>query len=149
VNPDLLDFVTIPLTTVMDNAQLEANCAGIEQVTLLGYPYGLFDDVNYLPLARRGSTAMPPWVDWKGKAEFLVDIAGFQGNSGGPLLLFNHGNYTSKSGTVMGGKSRLALLGVFSAVYNSAEIPLSLGLCIKGTVIRDMVHALTHDRATS
>lgn len=140
VHLNTLDVVMLPLTCVPSLAELEANCKGIEQVTLIGYPYGIYDDVNYLPVARRGTTAMPPWVDWKGKPELLVDIAGHRGNSGGPLLIFDYGNYTDRAGTLVGGKGRIFLLGVFSSVYDQdGTFPLNLGVCIRGTLIRDMI----------
>ncbi|MFZ6177465.1 S1 family peptidase [Nannocystis pusilla] len=142
LNADMLDFASFSFNDVLDNVQLEQQCAGIESVTLIGYPYGFYDEVNYLPVARRGTTAVPLWVDWRGRAEFLIDIAGFRGNSGGPVLLFDRGNYTDKHGTFMAGRTRLHLLGIFSEVYQAGATALNLGQCIKAFAVRDMITQL-------
>ena len=56
---------------------------------MLGCPSGLFDEVNNLPIARRGITATPlPTYSYNGKAEFLVDIACFPGSSGSPIFTY-------------------------------------------------------------
>ncbi len=61
----------------------------IEEVLMLGCPNGLFDEVNNLPIARRGITATPlPTYSYNGKAEFLVDMACFPGSSGSPIFIY-------------------------------------------------------------
>src|SRR5690606_27633581 len=55
-------------------------------VTMVGYPTGLWDDVNNYPLLRKGSVATHPHIDFKGKKEFLIDIPLYPGSSGSPVL---------------------------------------------------------------
>jgi hypothetical protein len=61
-------------------------------VIMIGYPKGLWDEVNNLPLLRRGMTASHPGVDFNGRPEAVIDIACFAGSSGSPVLL-NDYNY--------------------------------------------------------
>lgn len=88
----------------------------IEEVTFVGYPNGLFDQKNLLPIARRGRTATPVCVDYCGDPTFLIDASVFPGSSGSPVLLSDSGTYTNRSGAVVVGR-RMILLGVLGAVH--------------------------------
>ncbi|MBK6364880.1 MAG: trypsin-like peptidase domain-containing protein [Saprospiraceae bacterium] len=59
----------------------------LEEVIMIGYPNGLIDNKNNIPIIRTGVTATPPKLDYNGKKEFLVDIAAFPGSSGSPLII--------------------------------------------------------------
>jgi hypothetical protein len=65
----------------------------IEQVLTVGFPGQLWDDVHNLPVFHRGYTATAPYISFKGKDEFLIDIATWPGASGSPVMLFNQGSY--------------------------------------------------------
>jgi len=84
---------------------------GLERIVMVGYPNGLWDEVNNLPIFRRGVLASNYKTDWNGKKEFLIDAACFLGSSGSPVLLFDLGSYLSRKGNFMGA-SRIKLLGV-------------------------------------
>jgi hypothetical protein len=62
----------------------------IEDVIMIGYPNGLFDHVNSLPIVRKGITATPVWADYQGREEFMVDMACFPGSSGSPVFAHTH-----------------------------------------------------------
>jgi hypothetical protein len=87
----------------------------IEEITMIGYPNGLWDIKNNMPVFRRGATATHPARDWNGNPEFMIDAACFPGSSGSPVLLFNVGGYTNKKGQTMLGGARLKLLGILYA----------------------------------
>lgn len=89
----------------------------MEEVTVIGYPNGLWDHVNNLPIVRKGITATPPAVHYQGKSQFLIDAAIFPGSSGSPVFLANLGGYTDKRGNTHLGTSRIHLLGVVFAVH--------------------------------
>lgn len=59
----------------------------LEDVVMIGYPIGLSDYVNNTPIARTGTTASQPKLDYLGTKEFLIDIAAFPGSSGSPVFL--------------------------------------------------------------
>lgn len=88
----------------------------LEEVIFIGYPSGIWDRKNLLPVARKGITATPLSVDFDGEKKFLVDAAVFPGSSGSPVFLYNAGTYFEKSGTIRAG-TRIIFLGIISEVY--------------------------------
>ncbi|MGA4641284.1 S1 family peptidase [Stutzerimonas stutzeri] len=83
----------------------------LDSVVMIGYPNGLWDEVNNGAIARRGTLASNPGKEFKGKPDFVVDMACFPGSSGSPIFLLDNGSYSDRSGnTILGG--RCALLGV-------------------------------------
>jgi V8-like Glu-specific endopeptidase len=88
----------------------------IEEVVMIGYPIGLWDKFNNLPIIRRGITASHPAINFQGRSEGVIDIAVFPGSSGSPVLLLNEsGVYLDKNkGSVITG-SRAVFLGVLYA----------------------------------
>lgn len=91
----------------------------IEDLTFVGYPNGLFDASNGLPIARRGLAASPLEVDYEGKPIFLVDAAVYPGSSGSPIFVLETGGYASRDGSLIVG-GRLIWLGVIAATYERA-----------------------------
>ncbi|MDP3089945.1 MAG: serine protease [Nitrospira sp.] len=102
-----LDKDLIPKTSDMDDM------LGLETIVMVGYPNGLWDKVNNLPIFRQGVLASDYKYDWNGKKEFLIDAACFPGSSGSPVLLFEIGSYQTRNALVMG--SRIKLLGILYA----------------------------------
>lgn len=88
----------------------------VEDVVFVGYPNGLFDSANLLPVLRRGTTATPIGVDYQGNPAFLIDASVFPGSSGSPVFIFNRGTWCDRKGTVTIG-SRLICLGILAAVH--------------------------------
>ena len=86
-----------------------------EDVVFPGFPDGLFDSTNFLPITRRGVTATPVSADFEGCPAFLIDASAFPGSSGSPVLIVNQGAYYARTGTAIG--RRGMLLGVLSASY--------------------------------
>ena len=52
--------------------------------TLLGYPYGFYDQKHFLPVWKTGHVASEPSVDFEGRPVFLVDVSAFPGDVGIP-----------------------------------------------------------------
>jgi len=98
----------------MLTASSEADLTAVEDILMVGYPNGIWDETNNLPIMRRGVTATHPAKDYEGRSEFMIDAACFPGSSGSPVMLYSSGGYMNKSGgAVLGG--RLNLLGVLYA----------------------------------
>lgn len=57
-----------------------------EDVIVVGYPNGLWDDLNNYPIFRKGTLATGPATNYKGQKEFLIDCAIYPGSSGSPVL---------------------------------------------------------------
>lgn len=90
--------------------------SAIEDVTMVGYPIGLWDEKNNFPIFRRGNTAAHPAIDFNKNGIGLVDMACFPGSSGSPIFIINESGYHDKKGTVVFGRSRVILLGIQFAV---------------------------------
>lgn len=140
-----------------DSAQRE-DLKSIEDIWMIGYPNGLWDFQNNMPIVRKGITATTPYLDYNGKKEFLIDVAAFGGSSGSPVFFYrdiytDKKTYQAKIGT------KLYLLGILYAgpLYtvdgkiiktNSTDsllktsqiisnIPMNLGYVIKASKILD------------
>ncbi len=105
-------FITLEKELIPTEDDLK-DMLGLESILMVGYPNGLWDKSNNLPIFRRGVMASDYKRDWNGKKEFLIDAACFPGSSGSPVLLFEIGNYQTRNALVMG--SRIKLLGVLYA----------------------------------
>jgi hypothetical protein len=105
-----------PLSTemIMD-ANNRKSLSTMEEIVMIGYPSGIWDSVNNLPVIRRGITATHPAINWNGKTEFLTDIASFPGSSGSPVLLANLNGYSDARGNTFLGAKRISLLGIHYA----------------------------------
>lgn len=105
----------IPLdSSLIPNIEEIKEMTAIEEVIMIGYPNGIWDSVNNMPIVRRGVTSTHLNFDYNGKKEFMIDAACFPGSSGSPVFLFNFGNYATKSGDLVVG-TRIKLLGVLYA----------------------------------
>ena len=60
----------------------------ITNVAMIGYPIGLWDENNNLPIIRQGTTATHPAIDFDGRPEVVVDMACFPGSSGSPVVFY-------------------------------------------------------------
>ncbi len=121
--------------------------------TLLGYPYGFYDESHFLPVWKTGHVASEPSVDFNNLPTFLVDVSAFPGMSGSPVLAVANGIYESEDGTMRSGRV-LKLLGIFSAMpvvrerkptevnglpeTQTTEINLQLGYVWKAALIADL-----------
>lgn len=86
-----------------------------DDVLMVGYPNGLFDQHNNLPIVRRGITATSPALDFNGKSEFVIDCACFPGSSGSPIFLHQPMGHRTKEGGIVVGGGRTILIGVLYA----------------------------------
>jgi V8-like Glu-specific endopeptidase len=150
----IVDFLPIGEKQIPSEKELSDDGA-FQEVKFIGYPIGIWDEKNNLPVIRRGMTATDPAVDYNGRKEFLIDAAVFPGSSGSPVFIANEGANISPQG-VFGGV-RFQFLGILYAVseYNSdgkvdvvtiptafdikvrTGIPANLGIVIKSDRLND------------
>jgi len=137
--------------------QLEEQLTFLENVIVVGFPQGLWDTQNNLPLFRRGITASPCMMDYEQEPNFLIDCAIYPGSSGSPVFLYNHPTYVANNQIQFG--TQLAFLGVVARtiVFNAAgqpveqavptavdgavvsRIPSSLGIVVKAREVRQLL----------
>lgn len=87
----------------------------VEEILMIGYPNGLWDSVNNMPIVRKGITATDIKFDYEDRKEFMIDAACFPGSSGSPVLICNTGSYQDKHGIIKIVGSRVLLLGILYA----------------------------------
>jgi len=85
----------------------------VEEVLMFGYPSGLWDETNNLPIVRRGITSTPPAINYSGKSEMVIDIAAFPGSSGSPIAIAQESSIDKRGNLSL--KQRIILLGVLYA----------------------------------
>jgi hypothetical protein len=91
----------------------EGELDAIEEVVFIGYPLGIYDAANLLPVARRGIIVSPISVDYEGMPVFLIDASVFPGSSGSPVYLIGLG----RRGVLVTAPSPVICLGVLAAVH--------------------------------
>ena len=129
----------------------------LEEVLFVGYPSGVWDQVNLMPILRRGTTATPIALDFEGRPEFLIDAAVYPGSSGSPVFIYQPDPLRPTQG--MGRKFLFA--GVVAAVFFREEanhlvpvpVPanntsmvmgsemIDLGLVIKAQAVIEVIEA--------
>ncbi len=148
-------FITMDKSLLPTNEDYDS-IFGMDDITMIGYPNGIWDEANNFPVFRKGITATNPKYDWNGKKEFLIDCACFPGSSGSPVLLVNIGGYFTRSGMNLG-SNRVKLLGIlYAGPQHTAtgeieivdvpitqrpiaisRIPNNLGIVIKSELLKD------------
>ncbi|QWS49414.1 serine protease [Bacillus sp. JNUCC-24] len=126
-----------------------------EDILVVGYPNGIWDEFNNLPILRDGITATHYMYDYNGHKKFLIDASIFPGSSGSPVYIYNQ-NFIDNKGNTSIGTERLLFIGIVYAVYNhtasgkieiqsptnqglsvSTRVPINLGLVIKSEKMLD------------
>ncbi len=157
-------FITLNDSILPTEGDL-ADLSALEDILMIGYPNGIWDSTNNLPILRRGITATHPNIDYEGRKEFLIDAACFPGSSGSPVFLYSATARTHRNGTMTMGGPNIKLLGLLYAgpQYTAtgdikivtvpthqrpiafSKIPINLGVVIKAERLREMdAHLKTH-----
>ncbi len=153
-------FINVADTSWITRSEIEGLVA-VEQVLMVGYPDSLWDRVNNFPIVRTGISATPPYADFEGRSDFMIDCACFPGSSGSPVFLASTSGYATKEGTItLGG--RLKLLGILhsgpiaivegqisrlepprlSDLVPPSNALMGLGICVKAYELESFVEGL-------
>ena len=93
------------------NREQAGKLNAIQPVIFLGYPNGLSDETNLLPIARRGITASPYVVDFDGMPVCVINADVAPGSSGSPVVVLDQeANLTPTGVKAAGGVHFLGLL---------------------------------------
>jgi hypothetical protein len=98
----------------------------IEEVLMVGYPTGLWDEAYNLPLIRKGITATPPAIDFNNRQEFVVDMACLPGSSGSPVIRLSRDGDDPPGGYLLGVLTLVPCMmhkeGSFSQLRRAGEL---------------------------
>jgi hypothetical protein len=132
--------------TNMPTSDFERTGGATDDVYMIGYPIGLIDDHNNVPIIRKGIVSTPYSQKYKGKDDFLIDISCFPGSSGSPIItlverdgfeyitllgVLHSGHMHSTEGELIPGPVPTHRSNVWTT------IPVNLGICVKACKIRD------------
>lgn len=130
----------------------------IEDVIMIGYPNGIWDEANNTPIIRKGITATPAYYNYENKPELVIDIASFPGSSGSPVFVYNDFYYTGKDEKILYDGGRLLFLGILHSgflqdlegkieaktiptsekrVSVRSKLPINLGIIVKSEKLMD------------
>lgn len=90
------------------------------EVTLVGYPYGFYDQKNALPIWKTGNLASEPKVDFNDKPLNPVDVSAFSGMSGAPVFAVSYGMYETEEETTTPGNVR-QFIGIYASMQMIEE----------------------------
>jgi len=130
----------------------------LQNIVFIGYPDGIWDTTNFLPIIRSGITATPCYIDFKGRKEFVIDASVFPGSSGSPVFIYYPGSYYDKLGNLYEG-TRLFYIGILSRGFqrnekgmlseeniptSSEKVPyvkqmIGLGIVIKAVAVQETI----------
>lgn len=176
-DPDV-DLAAIPLAPILrettqsgreiynvllneENFPSEDNASNLKistNVIMIGYPNGLMDDYNNLPISRRGFLATEYIQDYQGKSDFVVDIAAFGGSSGSPVFSISDQIVADQNGNpVFLREPIISLIGVLRAgpimkeygeiisveeptnfLVSETNTMINLGICLKYSRIKEL-----------
>lgn len=127
-------------------------------ILMVGFPNGLIDEANNLPLTRKGILSTPYTADYNGKPNFVVDIAAFGGSSGSPVFAHYDGSVPTEKGATMLGGQAIYFLGVLHSgptvsafgdvitkpipmaeQISHTSLMMHLGYCVRAVLIEDLV----------
>lgn len=114
-----LHYATLTPGDIPTREELFRDFSRIEDITVVGYPDGIWDTFNNIPITRRRITATPLQVDFENTPRFLIDAAIYGGSSGSPVYVFNQGSFTMPGRGLFAG-NRIKLVGVVYAVAQHA-----------------------------
>jgi hypothetical protein len=123
----------------------------VEEIVMIGYPSGWWDETNNYPILRKGVTASHPGIDFNGKPEIAIDMACFPGSSGSPVLI-PYSMARAKPVAFFDASRPVAFLGVLAAgpmfpiagevcdgssapLPTRTTIPMNLGFVVKAHAV--------------
>jgi hypothetical protein len=141
---DGLFYTSIDVLSIPSDLEL-SHYPALMPVVMIGYPTGLWDSQNNLPLYRMGSTASHPAINFDGRSEVVVDMACFPGSSGSPVMFHDphyFGSATRFLGVLYAGPTTTiegeVVLSRIPTGRTRSEAMMHLGYLIKGQRVREL-----------
>jgi hypothetical protein len=115
------------------------------EIIFVGYPFGLYDQKNNLPILRAGRIASHPRADFDGKPEYIIDAQVFPGSSGSPVFVALGGEFKF-AGVV--GKTHFQdeqLGTVPAALAQTYRQYVGLGVVYKPEAVTDLLKSMARE----
>lgn len=121
-----------------DNISEEYQLSSFANVLIIGCPLGFSDDINNLPIYRKGMIASSYPVDFEKYPYFLIDANLHEGTSGSPVLSSPNNMLINSKGQGLHSNKSI-LLGVHSAEHIVENEPLGLNVVWYLRIIIDII----------
>ncbi|RLG75606.1 MAG: hypothetical protein DRO14_04395 [Thermoprotei archaeon] len=95
-----------------------------DDLIVLGYPLGFYDEHHNLPIARRAALSSPFGVRFRGYPFFLVDAKLHVGTSGAPVFTKPTTAIVRKEKVEISSRPVTFFIGVHSAIYPNLELSI-------------------------
>ncbi len=92
-----MEIVTISKDFIITDSEIE-DLAPLDELVMVGYPAGLYNERYNLPIFRKGYIASNPAVDFNIQDIGIVDMPCFPGSSGSPIFTYSNSFHISKNG---------------------------------------------------
>ena len=93
--------------------------SSLEDIIMTGYPNGIYDEINNMPISRKGLTATDVKLSYQGRKEFLVDVPIFPGSSGSPIFIYSRGTFVDSNNEIVFG-NKLYLIGInYAGIFDN------------------------------
>jgi hypothetical protein len=132
--PPMTQASTLPVTALADEKTFDTmKIDPGEEMSTLGYPYGLSSNNEGFPILRSGRLASYPLGPTRTYPTFLIDMTAISGNSGGPVFL-NEGKSDAPKTPV--------ITGVLTRQVEQDTRRLELGLVTHAVFVRQTLDLL-------
>lgn len=114
-----------------------------EEFVMIGCPSEMFDEINNLPIIRRGVTASHPGFHYKGSQQFLVDCPSYSGSSGSPIIRYGNLFFDRERQSYdLAMHPRIALLGMLTSGFDDVSEGgqhIDLGVAVSADAIAQLM----------
>ncbi len=129
------DTVVVPLSQKMILDWGASSLFPSQPVMFVGYPDSIRDQMHNLPIARTGSIASLPYVNFDGQPNFLIDAQVWPGSSGSPVFVQGQGDDVPFS-----------LVGVIHATRrkgDQSDTNIGIGYAVKSSELFQLLNSAT------
>jgi len=147
--------IIIPPTSIINKCSLvryitpkngypsNVQTSSADQVSIIGYPKGYYDEFHNLPIVKTGHIASPFGYYHNEKSYFLVDATVEEGMSGSPVFTQRILSFRDTDGkSMLSTKPDRYFLGIFSASIVKNEQELSLHLVWYASIIHQILESI-------
>ena len=98
--------------------------SALEELVMVGYPIGLWDERNNFPIFRKGFTACHPAIDFNEDGIGLIDMACFPGSSGSPIYILMRVDIKIRKETSLLGSREFYYLAICLLALNILQLEI-------------------------